>query len=154
MNFEKMIDGILAEKIKNARKSMKMTQEQFCEEFELKVSIDKFRLSSLENGKRNKKKNPHFLTESYIEFFSVLLNISPEEFLFGKYEDRLNLIKLILLNIFMNGDTQSSNRSGIQVEQTPILDSNLDSDREFFRLAMLNLDSDTYKTEHDLAWNN
>ncbi|HER6271241.1 TPA: helix-turn-helix domain-containing protein, partial [Streptococcus pyogenes] len=80
MNFEKMIDGILAEKIKNARKSMKMTQEQFCEEFELKVSIDKFRLSSLENGKRNKKKNPHFLTESYIEFFSELLNISPEEF--------------------------------------------------------------------------
>ena len=124
MNFEKMIDGILAEKIKKARKSMKMTQEQFCEKFEVTVSIDKFRLSSLENGKRNKKKNPHFLTESYIEFFSNLLNLSPEEFLFGKDEDRLNLIKLILLNIFMNGDTQGQNSNDIPVEQTPIFGSN------------------------------
>lgn len=154
MNFEKMIDGTLAEKIKNTRKSMKMTQEQFCEEFELEVSIDKFRLSSLENGKRNKKKNPHFLTEGYIDFFSKLLSISPEEFLFGKYEDRLNFIKLILLNVFMNGDTQSQNRTDIQCEQTPIFASNLNSDKEFFRLAMLNLDSDSYKTEHDLAWSN
>lgn len=54
----------------------------------------------------------------------------------------------------MNGDTQSQNRTDIQCEQTPIFASNLDSDKEFFRLAMLNLDSDSYKTEHDLAWNN
>lgn len=154
MNFEKMIDGILAEKIKKARKSMKMTQEQFCEKFDVTVSIDKFRLSSLENGKRNKKKNPHFLTEDYIKFFSDLLSISPEEFLFGKDEDRLNLVKLILLNVFMNGDTQGSNRDDIQVEQTPIFDTNLDSDKEFFRLAMLNLDSDSYKTEYNLALKN
>lgn len=154
MNFEKMIDGILAEKIKKARKSMKMTQEQFCEKFEVTVSIDKFRLSSLENGKRNKKKNPHFLTESYIEFFSNLLNLSPEEFLFGKDEDRLNLIKLILLNIFMNGDTQGQNSNDIPVEQTPIFGSNLNSDKDFFKLAMLNLDPDSYKTEYKLALEN
>lgn len=154
MNFEKMIDGILAEKIKTARKSMKMTQEQFCEKFDVKVSIDKFRLSSLENGRRNKKKNPHFLTEGYIEFFSDLLDISTEEFLFGKDEDRLNLIKLILLNIFMNGDIQVPNRNDIPVEQTPIFDTDLKSDKDFFRLAMLNLDSDSYKTEYNLALEN
>lgn len=154
MNFEKMIDGILAEKIKKARKSMKMTQEQFCEKFDVTVSIDKFRLSSLENGKRNKKKNPHFLTEDYLKFFSDLLSISPEEFLFGKDEDRLNLIKLILLNVFMNGDTQAPNKNDIQCEQTPIFAFNLNSDKEFFRLAISNLDSDSYKTEYDLAWNN
>ena len=144
MNFEKMIDGILAEKIKKARKSMKMTQEQFCEKFDVTVSIDKFRLSSLENGKRNKKKNPHFLTEDYLKFFSDLLSISPEEFLFGKDEDRLNLIKLILLNVFMNGDTQAPNKNNIQCEQTPTFAFNLNSDKEFFRLAISNLDSDSY----------
>ena len=64
MNFERMIDSMLAGKIKKARKSLKMTQEQFCEKYEIQVSIDKYRLSNLENGRRNKKKNPHFLTES------------------------------------------------------------------------------------------
>ena len=71
MNFERMIDSMLAGKIKKARKSLKMTQEQFCEKYEIQVSIDKYRLSNLENGRRNKKKNPHFLTESYIEFFQI-----------------------------------------------------------------------------------
>ena len=50
MNFERMIDSMLAGKIKKARKSLKMTQEQFCEKYEIQVSIDKYRLSNLENG--------------------------------------------------------------------------------------------------------
>ena len=95
MDFEKMIDGILAEKIKKTRKSLKMTQEQFCETFDAKVSIDKYRLSNLENGRRNKKKNPHFLTNSYIEFFAELLEVNSESFLFGEEDERLDLIKLI-----------------------------------------------------------
>lgn len=154
MNFEKMIDSLLAEKIKKTRKSMKMTQEQFCERYDAKVSIDKFRLSSLENGKRNKKKNPYFLTEGYIEFFSELLEVTSETFLFGEDKDRLDIIKLIMLNIFMNGDRQGSNKENIQIEQIPIFDVNMDSDKEFFRLAMLNLDSNFHKTGHNIALKN
>lgn len=60
MNFEKMIDGMIAERIINARKSRKLTQEAFCDKFSEKVSLDKFRLSNLENGKRNKKEKPPF----------------------------------------------------------------------------------------------
>ena len=71
MDFERMNDAIIAERILNIRKSLNFTQEEFCERFEEKVSIDKFRLSALENGKRSKKKNPHFLTEAYIEFLVI-----------------------------------------------------------------------------------
>lgn len=139
MNFERMIDSMLAGKIKKARKSLKMTQEQFCEKYEIQVSIDKYRLSNLENGRRNKKKNPHFLTESYIEFFADLLGLSTKEFLFGIKEDKERFVKLILLNIFMNGDTQGAKKDNPQIELTPIFDINMSSDKEFFRLAMLNL---------------
>ena len=149
MNFERMIDSMLAGKIKKARKSLKMTQEQFCEKYEIQVSIDKYRLSNLENGRRNKKKNPHFLTESYIEFFADLLGLSTKEFLFGIKEDKERFVKLILLNIFMNGDTQSAKRDNPQIEQSPIFDINMSSDKEFFRLAMLNLDG--FPTDSKLA---
>ncbi|WP_142325430.1 helix-turn-helix domain-containing protein, partial [Streptococcus pneumoniae] len=115
MNFEKMNDLIISERILNARKSRKLTQEDFCDEFSEKVSLDKFRLSNLENGKRNKKKNPHFLTEAYIEFYSELLGVSNEEFLFGNLEDKKSLIKLILLNIFMNADSQAYRTYTLQV---------------------------------------
>lgn len=152
MNFEKMIDAILARKIKKARKSMKLTQEQFCERYDAKISIDKFRLSNLENGKRTKKKNPHFLTDSYIEFFAELLEVKSETFLFGEVKDRLDLIKLMILNIFMNGDSQSPNKEDAQIEQVPIFDVNMNSDKEFFRLAMFNLDSNL--DEHDIAFKN
>lgn len=154
MNFEKMIDAILARKIKKARKSKELTQEQFCERYDTRISIDKFRLSNLENGKRTKKKNPHFLTDSYIEFFAELLEMKSETFLFGEAKDRLELIKLMLLNIFMNGDSQGPNKGDAQIEQVPIFDISMNSDKEFFRLAMLNIDQDLHKAEHDIASNN
>ena len=149
MNFEKMNDLIISERILNARKSRKLTQESFCDEFLEKVSIDKFRLSNLENGKRNKKKNPHFLTEAYIEFYSELLGVSNEEFLFGNLEDKKSLIKLILLNIFMNADSQAYRTDIPQVEQTPIFDVEIASDEEFFRLACLNLPEEKYGDYHN-----
>ena len=154
MNFEKMIDAILARKIKKARKSKELTQEQFCERYDTRISIDKFRLSNLENGKRTKKKNPHFLTDSYIEFFAELLEMKSETFLFGEAKDRLELIKLMLLNIFMNGDSQGPNKGDAQIEQVPIFDISMNSDKEFFRLAMLNIDQDLHKAEHDIASKN
>lgn len=149
MNFEKMNDLIISERILNARKSRKLTQESFCDEFLEKVSIDKFRLSNLENGKRNKKKNPHFLTEAYIEFYSELLGVSNGEFLFGNLEDKKSLIKLILLNIFMNADSQAYRTDIPQVEQTPIFDVEIASDKEFFRLAFLNLPEEKYGDYHN-----
>ncbi|MDO4634645.1 MAG: helix-turn-helix transcriptional regulator [Streptococcus sp.] len=148
MNFEKMIDGMIAERIIDARKSRKLTQEAFCDKFSEKVSLDKFRLSNLENGKRNKKKNPYFLTEAYIEFYSDLLGVSNEEFLFGNLEEKKSLIKLILLNIFMNADSQAYRSDLTQVEQTPIFDIDIASDKEFFRLAFLNLPEEKYGDYH------
>ncbi|HFR3426752.1 TPA: XRE family transcriptional regulator, partial [Streptococcus suis] len=119
--------------------------------FSEKVSLDKFRLSNLENGKRNKKKNPHFLTEAYIEFYSELLGVPSEGFLFGNLEEKKSLIKLILLNIFMNADSQAYRTDIYQVEQTPIFDLAMDSDVEFFRLAFLNLSKDEHENEHNQA---
>lgn len=151
MNFEKMNDLIISERIIKARKLQKLTQEAFCDKFSEKVSLDKFRLSNLENGKRNKKKNPHFLTEAYIEFYSELLGVPSEGFLFGNLEEKKSLIKLILLNIFMNADSQAYRTDIYQVEQTPIFDLGMDSDVEFFRLAFLNLSKDEHENEHNQA---
>ena len=103
MNFEKMNDLIISERIIKARKLQKLTQEAFCDKFSEKVSLDKFRLSNLENGKRNKKKNPHFLTEAYIEFYSELLGVPSEGFLFGNLEEKKSLIKLILALVTATG---------------------------------------------------
>lgn len=97
MNFEKMNDSIIGIRIKEFRESLGLTQEKFCEKFETKVSIDKSRLSALENGKRDKRKNPHFLTENFIEFFSKEMNIGISDFLFGDRNERIFLIKLCLV---------------------------------------------------------
>lgn len=139
MNFEKMNDSIIGIRIKEFRESLGLTQEKFCEKFETKVSIDKSRLSALENGKRDKRKNPHFLTENFIEFFSKEMNIGISDFLFGDRNERIFLIKLVILNIFMNGSTQTPDTRDIPKEQIPIFDLSA-SDYDFFRLAYLNFD--------------
>jgi len=151
MDFEKMNDLIIAERLLNVRQNLNMTQEQFCEYFDNKVSIDKYRLSNLENGKRSKKKNPHFLTESYIEFYSSILNVSKEELLFGNIESKKELIKLILLSVFMNANSQSYRTDIPQTEQSPFFDLAFDSDEEFFRLAMSNLHNEEYKEYREIA---
>ncbi|MFQ6174039.1 helix-turn-helix domain-containing protein [Streptococcus anginosus] len=151
MDFEKMNDLIIAERLLNVRQNLNMTQEQFCEYFDNKVSIDKYRLSNLENGKRSKKKTPHFLTESYIEFYSSILNVSKEELLFGNIESKKELIKLILLSVFMNANSQSYRTDIPQTEQSPFFDLAFDSDEEFFRLAMSNLHNEEYKEYREIA---
>ena len=153
MNFEKMNDKIIGERVKIFRKSQKRTQEDFCDAFEHKVSIDKFRLSAIENGKRDKRKNPHYLTDNYIEFFSSEMGISSKEFLFGNKQDRIDIIKLILLNVFMNGTDKMSNTNDTPREINPIF-SPREKDKEFFRLAKLNLigDSDEEKTLGRIAF--
>lgn len=42
--------------------------------------------------------------------FADLLGLSTKEFLFGIKEDKERFVKLILLNIFMNGDTQGAKK--------------------------------------------
>ncbi|MCT1513195.1 MULTISPECIES: helix-turn-helix domain-containing protein [Staphylococcus] len=110
MNLERMMDTMIGDRIKKFRKSQGLTQEAFCEKYENKVSIDKYRLSALENGRREKNKNPHFLTEEYKKLFSKLMNVDNKTFVFGNSEEKHQLIKLILLNILMNGTTSPSHR--------------------------------------------
>ncbi|MEB6046481.1 helix-turn-helix transcriptional regulator [Staphylococcus pseudoxylosus] len=143
MNLEVMMDTMIGNKIKKIRKSQGLTQEAFCEKYEDSVSIDKYRLSALENGRREKNKNPHFLTEEYKIFFSKLMNVDIKTFIFGNTQEKNQLIKLILLNILMNGTTDSSNLNDPKVEQTPIFE--FSNEKEFFRLSHLNLDNEELK---------
>lgn len=53
MNLEKMMDHMIGDKIRKLRKTLGLTQERFCEKYENKVSIDKYRLSAIENGRRD-----------------------------------------------------------------------------------------------------
>lgn len=153
MNFEKMNDRIIGMRIKRFRGSLELTQEKFCDEYETKISIDKYRLSALENGKRDKRKNPHFLTENFIEFFTQEMNIGVSDFLFGNRNERMFLIKLVVLNILMNGSIQTPDTRDIPKEQNPIFDLDA-SDSDFFRLAYLNFDSldDSEKEYHKIAY--
>lgn len=138
MNFERMNDKIIGERVKRYRKSLGLTQEKFCDTFDEKVSIDKFRLSAIESGKRDKRKNPHFLTNNYIDFFSEQIGISTKELLFGDKQERINIVKLVLLSLFMNGTKKMANTKVIPREINPIFDP-LQEDKELFRLAMMNL---------------
>ncbi|WP_042752812.1 helix-turn-helix domain-containing protein [Staphylococcus warneri] len=69
MNLERMMDTMIGDRIKKFRKSQGLTQEDFCERYENKVSIDKYRLSALENGRREKIKTRIFLLQSIKIFF-------------------------------------------------------------------------------------
>lgn len=149
MDLEKMMDVIVGDKIKRYRKSQNLTQEAFCEQYINEVSIDKYRLSALENGRRNENKNPNFLTSEHEEFFSKLMNIEVTEFCYGSIEEKHRIIKLILLNIFMNGTTQTGNSNDPKTEQSPIFDLNMTDDKIFFRLAFHNLEQMRLK---DLAF--
>lgn len=151
MNFEKLNDKIIGKRVREFRKSQNLTQEKFCERFDTEISIDKYRLSSLENGKRHEKKNPHFLTEAQIEFFAKKMSASVSEFLFGTDKEKYTLIKIIILNIFMNGTTKVGSQNASKDEQNPIFDLNM-SEQEFFRLAFLNLHDE--REFYELAWDN
>ena len=107
MNFEELIDVTIGERIKDFRIQSNMTQEQFCDNYYTKMSIDKYALSMLENGIKDNKKNPHFLTEDSISILSNDMGRTKSEFLFGNAQERKIIIKLIILNIFMNNDTHS-----------------------------------------------
>lgn len=148
MNLEKMMDHMIGDKIRKLRKTLGLTQEMFCEKYEDKVSIDKYRLSAIENGRREKNKNPHYLTKDQLIFFSDLMNEDITTFIYGDTQRKHKLIKLMLLNIFMNGTTNSSHQKDPKVEQIPIFE--FSDDLEFFRLSHHNLDNKDLK---DMAFN-
>lgn len=143
MNLEKMMDHMIGDKIRKLRKTLGLTQEMFCEKYEDKVSIDKYRLSAIENGRREKNKNPHYLTKDQLIFFSDLMNEDITTFIYGDTQRKHKLIKLMLLNIFMNGTTNSSHQKDPRVEQTPIFE--FSNNQEFFRLSHLNLSNKQLK---------
>lgn len=143
MNLEKMMDHMIGDKIRKFRKKLGLTQEMFCEKYEDKVSIDKYRLSAIENGRREKNKNPHYLTKDQLIFFSDLMNEDITTFIYGDTQRKHQLIKLMLLNIFMNGTTESGHTMDPKVEQTPFFEFN--NDQEFFRLSYFNLDNNELK---------
>lgn len=101
MNFVELVDVTIGRRIKKFRIQSGMTQESFCEKYSTKISIDKSKLSMLENGVKDNKKNPNFLTRDSITFFSKIMKKTESEFLFGDNNERKDLIKLMILNVFM-----------------------------------------------------
>lgn len=101
MNFVELVDVTIGRRIKKFRIQSGMTQEAFCEKYSTKISIDKSKLSMLENGVKDNKKNPNFLTRDSITFFSKIMKKTESEFLFGDNNERKDLIKLMILNVFM-----------------------------------------------------
>lgn len=60
MNFVELVDVTIGRRIKKFRIQSGMTQEAFCEKYSTKISIDKSKLSMLENGVKDNKKIPTF----------------------------------------------------------------------------------------------
>ncbi len=141
VDFTNFLYHRIGERIKDYRRTKFGKQKDFLAYIQLEhhsYAMDRQRLSYIENGKTSKKKNPHFLSESHVELFSKIIDISSKELKFGNLAEQEEFMKLVLINIFMNGSTQMPDTRMEQVEFNPIFDV-LESDKEFFRLAMHNL---------------
>jgi len=133
-----ILEEQIGERIKNYRKNkMGLTQKDFAAQYQtnygyMEVSI----LSHIERGKI-KGSNTSYLTNAQINDFSEMMNCSIKELIFGSENERVNLVKLILLGIIMNGSKSYRDRSVLN----PIIDINeWEYDLpEFLRLALINI---------------
>ncbi|CAM4209299.1 helix-turn-helix domain-containing protein [Lederbergia lenta] len=106
LNFETFLYKNIGAKIKKYRDSLDMTQDQFAAKLnsDYYISLDRYRLSSIENGRANKKKNPYLLTAELIKVFSNCMKCETKELIFGNYIEREENVRLFLLAIIMNSE--------------------------------------------------
>ncbi|MGX6962014.1 hypothetical protein [Vagococcus xieshaowenii] len=106
MNFQKLLYKDMGTKVNDFRKKNNKTQDNLIEDISQKYhySFDRQRISAIENGKTDPRKNPYLMSSLQLDIFSNMLNIDKTTFIFGDKQDREKLIKLILLSIIMNGD--------------------------------------------------
>lgn len=107
--FEKYLYKNIGTRIKQYRKERKETQKEFIDAFMLSdVSL----LSRIENGKIDKRQNPHLLPKSFIEYIQNLhnensRNISLKEMIWGTESEQEQLVQIFLLYTLMNGSKDS-----------------------------------------------
>lgn len=128
----------IGERIKSYRKNkMGLTQKVFSAQYQANYGyMETSILSFIERGKI-KGKNTSYLTNAQINDFSSIMKCSIKELIFGNKNERVNLVKLILLGIIINGSKSYKDGSLLN----PIIDvsegdTNLE---EFLRLSMLNI---------------
>lgn len=111
MAFEKLLYQAIGRRIKQYRKSLGYTQEEFVEEFQLSgVSL----LSKIENGKVSDR-NPHLLPKSFMPYIKECYDknnnkISPRELIWGTSEEQERLVQILLLSILMNDSTNNEGK--------------------------------------------
>ncbi|WP_349925247.1 hypothetical protein ABNP43_00920 [Bacillus altitudinis] len=137
-NIKLVLQKQIGNRIRNYRKYVKgLKQEDFSAQYQtdygyMEVSI----LSYIERGKI-KGRNTSYLTNAQINDFSSMMKCSIKELIFGNEGERINLVKLVLLRIIVNGS--KSSKEGTLLN--PIINVNQWNEdlEEFLRLAMLNI---------------
>lgn len=112
LHFQSFIYANMGAQIKNHRKNnLQLTQEKFIGFISDKYhySLDRQRLSSIENGRCSSKKNPYLLSDEQLDIFLDILKLDKSTFIFGDSHTQENFIKLTLLLILING---SKDRAG------------------------------------------
>lgn len=123
LNFKTYLYKNIGTRIKKHRVSLGMSQEQFSSKLNIDyyMSIDRYRISAIENGRADKKKNPYLLTVEQIEMFSKEMKCDPKELIFGDYFEREESVKLFLLAMIINSEKTKEN--GVEKYITPFIDN-------------------------------
>lgn len=132
LNFNNYLYKEIGSRIKKVREEMGFRQHEFVAKLQEEyISIDRFMLSHIENGRAYKKKNPYLLTDDQIYVISKLIKKEPKELIFGDINEREDTVKLILLAIIMNGAKYDKNESGKWQFINPFVDTRVrKTDRE------------------------
>jgi len=141
INYRKYLFKNIGKRIRNYRiNTEKKNQEVFADNLNhnYHIHFDRYRLSSVENGKTVKLKNPHLLSRNLIDVMSLHMETTPKKLIFGEEQERIDFIKLVLLGIIMNGERHYKEPNKII---NPIIDvGEAKSDIvEFARIAMFNI---------------
>lgn len=136
MNFENLMYKGISQRFRVKRKHAFKKQTDFIAFIQREypyLSADRQKISNIERNKRLKDRNPYLFSENSIEGFSQALRFSDKsKLIWGEEIDKHDLIRLILLKIFMNGTER---------ELTPFFDIEDVDDEEFVRGALFFFDS-------------
>lgn len=94
MEYTKLFYKLVAMRIKNYRKLLKLKQGDF--------EIDSSTISKIENGRVDPRKNPYFICGGHMVQLLKKIKISPTELIWGQKEDKEFFLKLITLAILLN----------------------------------------------------
>lgn len=140
INFTNYLYKNIGMRIRNHRKTKNYNQEEYCAQLQNNyIQIDRYRLSSIENGKNDSNKNPYLLSASLIEGISDYMKVTPTELIFGNYENRSTFIKLILLAIIINGEKYFESHFYKGEVINPIFNTQNNHLGEFLRLCVNNI---------------